>query len=334
MGNAPLGSGVSVNVYQRALRDFQDYADDVSRARYRTFDDAIRRLASTLVGTTPLGDVVAQLPRVDFDQWYNAQLATVRGSVGSGTVTWPDDRYERLAMQVELIRRLASGKPDIIAFTHSFMWARNNFDDNTSEFVQQIFRPFARDFLRFVHESPAFSNGLRPRESSREQEAPMGDELALFISHSARDAVIAKAIVTLFEKALKISARQIRCTSVDGYRLPAGADTDEVVRVEVFGAKLFIALLTPNSLNSPYVLFELGARWGARRPLFPVLAGGATATDLNAPLNGLNALSASAADQVRQLVEDASEALSKRIEPMSSFSAEVEAVVRASGLGS
>ncbi|HSK75413.1 MAG TPA: toll/interleukin-1 receptor domain-containing protein, partial [Thermoanaerobaculia bacterium] len=304
---------MSVNVYQRALRDFQDYADDVSRSRYRTFDDAIRRLASTLVSTTPLGDVVAQLPQVDFDQWYNAQRATVGSVVGSGTLTWPDDIRERLAMQVELVRRLAAGKPDVLDFTHDFMWTRNNFDDNIAEFVHQIFRPFVRDFLRLVHDSPLFSNGLRQREALKEPEVSMANELALFISHSARDAVVAKAIVTLFEKALKISARQIRCTSVEGYRLPAGVDTNEVLRTEVFGARLFIALLTPNSLNSPYVLFELGARWGARRPLYPVLAGGATPAHLSAPLSGLNALSASVADQVRQLVEDASEALSERM---------------------
>jgi len=323
---------MSMNVYQRALRDFQDYSDDVSRSRYRTFEDAIRRLTSTLVASTPLGDVVAQLPQIDFDQWYNAQMDSVGGMVGSGTLTWPDDGRERLAVQVELMRRLALGQLDILAFTQNFMWVRNDFDDNISEFVQQIFRPFVRDFLRLVHDSAPFSNGLRQHEPLQEHEVSMTDELTLFISHSVRDAGIAKAIVTLFEKALKISARRIRCTSVDGYRLSAGADTNEVLRAEVFGAKLFVALLTPNSLNSPYVLFELGARWGARRPLYPVLAGGATPAHLPAPLNGLNALSASVANQVRQLVEDASEALSERLEPISSFSAEVEAVVAASEL--
>lgn len=323
---------MSMNVYQRALRDFQDYADDVSRSSYRTFEDAIRRLASTLVGTTPLGDVVAQLPQIDFDQWYKAQLDSVGGMVGSGTLTWPDNGPERLAVQIELMRRLALGKPDILDFTHNFMWVRNDFDENISEFVQQIFRPFARDFLRIVHESASFSNGLHQRESLKEHEVSMADDLTLFISHSAHDADIAKAVVTLFEKALKISARKIRCTSVDGYRLSAGADTNQVLRTEVFEAKLFVALLTPNSLNSPYVLFELGARWGARRPLFPVLAGGATPAHLPAPLNGLNALSASVSNQVLQLVEDASEALSERLEPISSFSAEVEATVTASGL--
>lgn len=318
------------NIYQRSLRDFQDYADDVTRSRHQTFDDAIRRLVSTLVDNTPLGDVVAQLPHVDFDQWYSKQLTSVGGMVGSGTITWPVDGRERLAMQVEMVRRLASDRLDIIDFSHNFMYVGSRFDDNIAEFIQQIFRRFIRDFLRFVHDSPSFKGGLQQRTPPQESEVSMTDELTLFISHSARDTEIAKSIVTLFEKAFKISARRIRCTSVDGYRLPAGADTNEVLRTEVFGAKLFVALLTPNSLSSPYVLFELGARWGTRRPLYPLLAGDTTPAHLSAPLSGLNALSMISADQVRQLLENASEALSQRLEPASSFSAEVEGVVAAS----
>lgn len=321
-----------MNTYQRALRNFQDFADDVSRSRFNTFTDPIRRLVSTLVPNTPLGDVVAQLPHVDFDVWYAAQRATVGGMVGSGILRWPDESGERLALQVELIRRLASEQLNVLDFTSNFMWTGTNINDNTAEFVQQVFRPFVRDFLRFAHDTPSFEKGLRDRNIAPRREEEM--DLILFISHSAQDAAIAKALIALFEKSLKISARGIRCTSVDGYRLPVGADTNDVLRTEVFGAKLFIALLTPNSLSSPYVLFELGARWGARRPLFPVLAGGARPADLPAPINALNALSASVPDQVRQLVEDASSALSERMEPISSFSAEIDAVVAAAGLTS
>ena len=228
------------------------------------------------------------------------------------------------------MRGLAAGRPDILEFTHHFMWARNDFDDNVAEFVQQVFRPFTRDFLRFAHDTPAFAAGLRGTAvTSPDDGAPVADELTLFISHAGADASTAKALVLLFEKALKISARRIRCTSVDGYRLPAGADTNEQLRTEVFDARLLIGLVTPASLASHYVLFELGARWGAKRPLFPVLAGGTRARDLRAPLSGLNALDLAAVDQVRQLVEDVSGALAAPLEPMASFSAQVDAVVTA-----
>jgi len=319
-----------MNTYQRALRDFQDFSEDVTRATYHTVDDALRRLASTLVPGTPLGDVVRDLPAVDFVQWFDTQAATGGSMMGSADLAWPASHLDRLAMQVELFRRLGNGQLDLLNFSHCFLWAGSQHDDNISEFVQQVFRPFARDFLRFVHDDAAFEQGLK-RVANLPTEASM-QELTLFISHSAADAAVAKALVNLFEKALKISARQIRCTSVDGYRLPAGADTNDVLRTEVFGAKLFIGLLTPTSLSSTYVLFELGARWGARRPLFPILAAGTSAAHLQAPLSGLNALSASTADQIRQLIEDAGVALSMRVEPMASFSSAIDAVVLAPAL--
>jgi hypothetical protein len=319
-----------MNVYQRALRDFQDYAEDVTRSNYRSFDDAMRQFVSTFAPGTPLGAVVAKLPSVDFHSWYKEGLSTVSSMVGSGTLKWPHDRASRLALQVELMREIALGHVKVLEFAMNFMWVGNRSDDNTAEFVRQVFRPFMRDFLRLAHDTPDFAAGLRERETIVETNVA-AEELTLFISHSSKDVEIAKTLIALFEKALKISARSIRCTSVDGYRLPAGADTNEVLRTEVFGAKLFVALLTPTSLASHYVLFELGARWGTRRPLFPLLAGGAIASHLQPPLSGLNSLNASIADQVRQLVEDASSALTQRLEPLASFSAQVDAVVASSG---
>lgn len=152
-------------------------------------------------------------------------------------------------------------------------------------------------------------------------------ELTIFISHSSADSSLAQALVELLEKALKVPARQIRCTSVDGYKLPVGADTDQRLKREIFGARAFIGVITPSSARSAYVLFELGARWGADRHFAPVLAAGADESYLSGPLTGINALFLTARNQVWQLVQDVAEHLELSLEPMSSFQTAVDHVV-------
>jgi len=151
--------------------------------------------------------------------------------------------------------------------------------------------------------------------------------LVLFISHSSRDSSVATALVRLVERALKLPAKSIRCTSIPGYRLPVGADTDEQLRREIFVARAFIGLLTPSSVDSAYVLFELGARWGAKRHLAPVFANGVDATLLRGPISGLNALSLSDRTQVLQLVEDLAEFLELPLEPSPSYQDAVNTLV-------
>jgi hypothetical protein len=86
----------------------------------------------------------------------------------------------------------------------------------------------------------------------------------IFISHSAADTRLAKTLIDLLLVSLPIDPKRIRCTSVNGYRLEGGAQADDQLRTEIWGAKVFIGLLTDHSISSTYVLFELGARWGAK----------------------------------------------------------------------
>jgi hypothetical protein len=61
---------------RRALREFQDYTDDIQRARHLTFGDGLSRMLAGIATDTPLGALAARaLPSVDFDQWYQALLA-------------------------------------------------------------------------------------------------------------------------------------------------------------------------------------------------------------------------------------------------------------------
>ena len=115
------------------------------------------------------------------------------------------------------------------------------------------------------------------------------NSLKIFVSHSSNDAALAAALIDLLRSALGIKAAQIRCSSVDGYRLPAGVNTEQQLRDEIKGSQVMLGLITPNSQTSQYVMFELGARWGASLPLIPLLAG-VEPKDLGQPLSLLNNL--------------------------------------------
>ena len=131
-------------------------------------------------------------------------------------------------------------------------------------------------------------------------------EIDLFISHSNRDADLAEAFIELQRTACSIPDTRIRCSSVEGYKLPIGAPTNDHLRHEVNATKLFVGLITPSSIESVYVLFELGARWGAGLHLAPILARGKEqeANLLKGPLSDINALNGTSSADLHQLISD------------------------------
>jgi hypothetical protein len=150
--------------------------------------------------------------------------------------------------------------------------------------------------------------------------------IKIFISHSGHDTAIAKTLAELFRTAMHLAKSEIRCTSVDGYRLPAGANTDEQLRREVLEAPVLVGLISHHSFESAYVLFELGARWGKNSFMAPVLAPGVSASVLKGPLSGFNTLSCSSASQVHQLVHDVAQQLAASLEPAAAYQELVELV--------
>ena len=154
--------------------------------------------------------------------------------------------------------------------------------------------------------------------------------MRVFISHSGSDVEIAGLLITLLRNALNLSSEEIRCSSVDGYRLSAGASADDVLRHEVHDAELLIGLITPASITSVYVLFELGARWGAEKPMFPLLASGATWEHLEGPLSSINALDCSNKSQVQQFIEDAAKVLNAGADRPSAYLEVIDQLVAAS----
>ena len=158
--------------------------------------------------------------------------------------------------------------------------------------------------------------------------------MRIFISHSNNDVEVAKLLIDLLRKALNLKSSDIRCTSVDGYRMTGGASVDDTLRAEVHDAKLLIGLITPTSLKSAYVMFELGARWGAEKPMIPLLASGATPGHLGGPLAGINALDASQTGQLHQLLGDVARHLSITLDQPSSYTDAIEELVKVASIPS
>ena len=150
--------------------------------------------------------------------------------------------------------------------------------------------------------------------------------IRVFISHSGADKELAEALIRLLRAALPLDPDSIRCTSVHGYKLPTGAEVDAQVRSEAVDATTFIAILTPASLESMYVLFELGARWGVGKPLFPLMARGTTTGALEGPLHAIHAREC-VAPELYQFLADMAKALSVQQYSPQAFQSELVAFI-------
>lgn len=174
---------------ERALRDFDDVVEDVENSRYNSIINSLQRFIGRIEGDPVLAELASHLPNVDFDLWYESAMASAGPAVGSGQLDWPLDRLEQTAMQWQLTQHLARSDVDIIQFTMHFTHVSRYYDDNISEFMTQIFRPFARDFRRLVEDLPEATETPPPPVLSTTNRR-------VFVVHGHDEA--AKAIVARF----------------------------------------------------------------------------------------------------------------------------------------
>ena len=99
--------------------------------------------------------------------------------------------------------------------------------------------------------------------------------IRIFISHSAKDVALATALVHCLEASLELPDGVLRCTSVHGYKLDPGDNADTSLRQSIEDCFVVVGLITPSSIQSGYVVMELGAAWGLRKKTYPVLGNGA-----------------------------------------------------------
>jgi hypothetical protein len=216
----------------------------------------------------------------------------------------------------------------------SYRTMADDFRGNLNRKIQsrEAFLVGLRDDLR---EHPGFYKEKLSRATGRRatEKRPLipdklkGDGPRILISHSSSDKDLAESIIDLLRAAMPLSADDITCSSVEGYRLPLGVKTDDELNSQVIGAELLIGLLTCHSLSSAYVLFELGARWGANRPMIPLWAG-IDHSKIEGPIKNVNAASCDNEQQLMQLVAEVAELLGLQTEQPAAYFSQIRAVVQ------
>lgn len=142
----------------------------------------------------------------------------------------------------------------------------------------------------------------------------------IFISHASDDSKLALLIKKLFQSSLDLNTKKeaVFCSS-DKESIRMDDVLYEKITQALQSAKVVIALITPNSLYRPWVLFETGGAHffkvdGAKKnykPLFLVYANGINSKSLPAPLQPRQARDLGNMDVIRELCKEVAEKLQK-----------------------
>src|SRR5579862_8903389 len=90
------------------------------------------------------------------------------------------------------------------------------------------------------------------------------DPIKVFLSYSQGDKDFARKIRNLLSQRLNVKM----FTDED---LSAGGDWTSRLRQEIEDANVVVALLTPQSITSNWVLQEVGAAWGIGKPIISIV---------------------------------------------------------------
>lgn len=127
----------------------------------------------------------------------------------------------------------------------------------------------------------------------------------VFISHAASDGVFADSLVNEI-KHLFANGVDVFCTSSPG-AIRAGSDWLSEIEGRLSRCKAVIVVVTPVSIERPWLWFEIGATWASGRSgncrIYPVCAKEIDLSQLPPPLGRLQALSLAKAGDLKVLFE-------------------------------
>ncbi len=127
----------------------------------------------------------------------------------------------------------------------------------------------------------------------------------LFISHASSDGDFANAVKQGLEKVFA-NGLEVFCTSSPG-AIAAGSDWLNEIETRLATTQAVIPIITPVSIERPWLWFEVGATWNNGRAgncrIYPLCAPEIELANLPSPLDRLQALSMGRAQDLKMLFE-------------------------------
>ncbi len=97
---------------------------------------------------------------------------------------------------------------------------------------------------------------------------------------------------------------ELRCTTVPGHKLPVGSDFTATLLEDIGDSSVVVGLITRHALASSWVLFELGATWGAKKNLKPLVTDEVDLKTLPGAVSGRHVARLSNRGDLNQFLEE------------------------------
>ncbi len=155
--------------------------------------------------------------------------------------------------------------------------------------------------------------------------------IKVFISHCLADDALATALADCLAGATTLTNEDIRCSSALAYRLPAGTDFAATLREGLAEDSVVIGLVTRHTMANSWVMFEIGAAWGANKKIIPMVTDEVDAKLLPAPMSGLDLARMTAIRDVAQFIDEVSFMANVTSKPVAQIAEAIDQLLAAHG---
>ncbi len=229
----------------RFFSQFDQLTSRVTGSRQQDFAGNLRRWLTCMDSApAPIGVEFARLSAMQNWEGVQSDVMQPQLGLGPGQLNWPDDDDLRLAGQISLFRRLASGELDATNFAHDYFSSGGiSIARTIQEMSDQLFRPLSED-LRLK-----FDELVEAAEAEGEGGVPAADRMVA-LDHNSRAYKDAVRQIEAVEEGLRTNNKiapddkaRLQAEIESGKRLLAAPKTRvDAVRVVLLGALGWIAM--------------------------------------------------------------------------------------------